>query len=151
MEDVKYAGFWIRTGASLIDTLLMLIIILPVMHIIYGTEYWMSESLIAGFWDLFFSYLMPAIAIIVFWVYKSATPGKMALNLSIVDAKTGNPASIRQLIIRYLSYYLSLLSLCLGFIWVGIDKKKQGFHDKISGTIVLKNLSVEKAAIEQQA
>ncbi|MDQ7084304.1 MAG: RDD family protein [Sulfurovum sp.] len=89
------------------------------------------------------NYILPAIVVIIFWVYKSATPGKMALKLTIVDAKTGKNASTGQLIGRYLGYYVSIIPLCLGIIWVGIDKRKQGWHDKLAGTVVLKSNKTE--------
>ncbi len=141
MNNVKYAGFWIRASASLIDTVLILIVIFPLLHLIYGNEYWLSESFVFGIWDVILTYLFPAIAVLVFWIVKSATPGKLILKLTIVDAKSGVSASVKQLVIRYLAYYLSAIPLFLGFIWVGIDKKKQGFHDKISNTMVAKKAS----------
>lgn len=76
MNEQEYAGFWIRTGAAIIDSILMLIIIFPLLTLIYGSEYWLSESFIVGFWDAVLNYVLPAVAVIVFWVYKSATPGK---------------------------------------------------------------------------
>ena len=91
-----------------------------------------------GLWDVLLNYILPAIAVILFWIYKSATPGKMALGLKIVDAKTGRAASNPQLIGRYFGYYVSIIPLMLGMIWVGIDKKKQGWHDKLAGTLVVK-------------
>ncbi len=139
MEDLEYAGFWVRTAAAIIDTILMLIIIAPALTLIYGPGYWTSETSVNGVWDILFNYLLPAIAIILFWIYKSATPGKMALKLKIVNSKTGHQASTGQLIGRYLGYYLSAIPLLLGIIWVGIDKRKQGWHDKLAGTAVIKN------------
>lgn len=62
----------------------------------------------------------------------------MAVSAKIVDAKTGNAASTGQLIGRYLAYYLSLVPFCLGFIWVAFDKRKQGWHDKLAGTVVVR-------------
>ena len=150
MEDLEYAGFWVRTGAALIDTILMLIIIIPMMTLIYGSDYWASESLFLGGWDLVFNYVLPAIAVILFWVYKSATPGKIALKLSIVDAKTGEKASKGQLIGRYFACYISTIPLLLGIIWVGIDKRKQGWHDKLAGTVVVKNTAKETVRFERQ-
>ena len=88
MNEQEYAGFWIRTGAAIIDIILMIIIIFPVLTVIYGTEYWVSDSFVHGIWDVLFNYIFPAIAVIIFWGYKSATPGKMATKLTIVDAKT---------------------------------------------------------------
>ena len=138
MNNVEYAGFWIRTGASLIDTILMMVIIVPMLTIIYGKGYWSSEAVFLGVWDLLFNYILPAIVVIVFWIVKSATPGKILLELSIVDAETGGKPSNGQLIGRYFAYYISLLPLMLGFIWVGFDKRKQGWHDKLTGTVVVR-------------
>ena len=150
MEEMEYAGFWIRVAAALIDTLLIFMIIGPFLTLIYGKDYWYGETFLYGFWDLMFSYILPAIAVIVFWSYKSATPGKMALKLSIVDAKSGGNPTTGQLIGRYLGYYLSSIPLGLGLIWVGIDRKKQGWHDKIVGTVVVRNLKREKVEFEIQ-
>ncbi len=148
MEGLEYAGFWIRTGAALIDTILIEIIFIPVLTLIYGSDYWMSESFFNGFWDVVFNYILPAIATILFWIYKSATPGKMVFKLSIVDAKTGEKASNGQLIGRYFAYFISIIPLFLGIIWVGIDKRKQGLHDKLAGTVVIRNTAKEKVQFE---
>ena len=150
MNDQEYAGFWIRTGAGIIDSILLLIIILPIMTAIYGEAYWDPDTYYFGIWDAIFNYVLPAIAIILFWVYKSATPGKMALKLSIVDEKSGLKPSIKQSIIRYLGYYISSIPLLLGIIWVGIDKRKQGWHDKMAGTVVVKNNKIEPDVFEEQ-
>ena len=150
MNEQEYAGFWIRTGAAIIDTILMLIIIAPILTAIYGTDYWVSESLVQGGWDVLFNYILPAIAVIIFWVYKSATPGKMATKLTIVDAKTGGKPSTGQFIGRYFGYYVSMLPLLLGIIWVGIDKRKQGWHDKLAGTVVIKSNRSEPVKFESQ-
>ena len=58
------------------------------------------------------------------------------MDCQVVDAKTGNPISYLQAFIRYVGYYVSILSFGLGFLWVIWDKKNQGFHDKIAGTVV---------------
>lgn len=61
----------------------------------------------------------------------------MLCNLTIIDAKSGKKPSTGQLIRRYLGYYVSMIPLLMGFIWVGIDKKKQGWHDKLASTFVI--------------
>jgi uncharacterized RDD family membrane protein YckC len=142
-EDYVYAGFWIRVGASIIDSILILLVIAPILTAIYGREYWVSESFIQGTWDVLLNYILPAIAIVIFWIYRSATPGKMVLGLTIVDATTGGKPSTGQFIGRYLGYYVSTIPLLLGLIWVGIDKRKQGWHDKLAGTVVIRNKETE--------
>ncbi len=143
-DNMEYAGFWIRVGASLIDTLLLGLIIWPVLTMIYGESYWLSTAAVKGVWDLVFSYMLPAAAIVAFWFYKSATPGKMALSLTIVDADTGGKPSTGQLVGRYLAYYLSLLPFCMGFIWIGIDPRKQGWHDKLARTVVVRDMTKQR-------
>ena len=140
MNDVEleYVGFWLRVGASIIDTILMFVIVAPVLTWIYGPGYWVSDRLVHGPADVLFNWVLPAIAVILFWNYRQATPGKMAIGARIVDAKTGGKPTTGQLIGRYLGYYVSILALFLGLIWVGIDKRKQGFHDMLAGTVVVR-------------
>ena len=64
MEEQTYAGFWLRVVAAFIDSILILIIIMPVLAAIYGPTYWTDERLFKGFWDIFFNYILPAIATI---------------------------------------------------------------------------------------
>ncbi len=150
MNDQQYAGFWIRTGAAIIDSILVLIIIAPILTAIYGAEYWFDESLIKGFWDVLINFVLPAIAITIFWIYKSATPGKMATKLTIVDAETGGKPTTAQFILRYFGYYVSMIPLFLGIIWVGIDKRKQGWHDKLANTVVIRSNVDEPVKFERR-
>jgi len=136
----EYVGFWARVGASIIDTILMLVIVAPLLTYFYGGAYWMGAfGFIAGPADVLLNWILPAIAVIVFWIYRQATPGKMAISAKIVDATTLGKPSTGQLVIRYLGYYVSLIGLCLGFVWVGIDARKQGWHDKMAGTVVVRS------------
>ena len=89
MDDRNYAGFWIRTGAALIDSVAILLLIVPVLTFIYGKGYWFDDSLYKGVWDIVLNFVFPAIAVVLFWLYRSATPGKMLTRLVIVDAQTG--------------------------------------------------------------
>ena len=135
----QYVGFWARVGAAIIDTILMMVIVAPLLTHYYGASYWMGErGLIAGTADLMLNWILPAIAVILFWMYRQATPGKMAIRAKIVDAKTLGKPSNGQLLVRYLGYYVSTIPLGLGLIWVGIDAKKQGWHDKMAGTLVIR-------------
>lgn len=150
-EQLEYAGFWVRFGAALIDTLLFLLITMPLLYWIYGNYYFHpNNSFILGGWDFLLNWIFPFIATILFWVYRSATPGKIALKLQVVNAKTGKPLSIGKSVLRYLAYYISSLPLCLGFIWIAFSGKKQGWHDLIASSVVvrLKNKGVESVKFE---
>lgn len=152
-EDIEYAGFWIRVWAAIIDSILILLITVPILLTIYGVQYLESENFIKGPLDFLISWVLPAIAVITFWVYKSATPGKMAISAKIVDAQTGVKPSTGQFVGRYLAYFISGLPLGLGVIWVAFDKRKQAWHDKLAGTVVVrrKNTGPEEVKFENKA
>jgi len=138
MHSQEYAGFWIRLGALLIDSVIIFIVIVIPLSWIYGDAYWLSDQWVQGFWDLVLGRVVPIVATIWFWLRFYATPGKMATKLKIVDARTGNKLTLSQAVIRYFAYIVSIVPLGLGFIWIGIDEKKQGWHDKLAGSVVIK-------------
>ena len=137
-EELEYVGFWARVGASMIDTLLVMVICMPLVTWYYGADYWLTAAFIRGPADFVINWILPAVAIVLFWIYRQATPGKMAISARIVDAKTGGKPTTGQLIGRYLGYYVSTIPLLLGLIWVGFDPRKQGWHDKLAGTVVVR-------------
>ena len=137
-SELEYAGFWIRVWASIIDSVLAAVILLPLLTAVYGTAYWDSDRFVQGPIDFLLSWVAPAVAVLLFWVCRQATPGKMAVGTRIVDAKTGGKPSTGQLLGRYAGYYLAMIPLFLGFLWVAFDPRKQGWHDKLSGTVVVR-------------
>ncbi|MGE0114514.1 MAG: RDD family protein [Steroidobacteraceae bacterium] len=137
-SELEYAGFWIRVAASLIDSILVLLVAVPLMLAFVGPTYWTDTRLVKGGFGLLVEWLLPAIGVLAFWIAKGATPGKMAISARIVDATTGQPPGTGQLVIRYCGYYLSMLPMFLGFIWVAFDRRKQGWHDKLANTVVVR-------------
>lgn len=137
LDELEYVGFWPRVGAALIDTVLTCLIIWPILSLIYP-DYWVSERMVQGPADVLLSWVLPAVAVLLFWIKRQATPGKMAIGARIVDARTGAAASPRQLLIRYLGYFPAALPLLIGLIWVAFDPRKQGWHDKLAGTVVVR-------------
>ena len=139
-QEVEYVGFWMRVVASIIDSILVTIITFPVMIKMYGLRHVESVdfSLAQGPIDFLVSYVVPAILIIGFWHFKLATPGKMAISAIVVDAENyGRPTTL-QLIVRYLGYFISTIFLFIGFLWIGFDRRKQGWHDKMARTVVIR-------------
>ena len=132
----EYVGFWKRVFATLIDSLVVIAVFVPVALAVYGTQYLQFNA--AGKTQVF-DWLMNGllvVAIIVLWRYRGATPGKMLVSARIVDADTLGAPSTGKLIGRYFAYFVSTIPLCLGFLWIAFDKRKQGWHDKLAGTLV---------------
>jgi uncharacterized RDD family membrane protein YckC len=137
-RDLEYVGFWARTVAALIDSVLVLLVIMPVIYWIYGPSYFEAPQSMAAPVDVLLNWVFPALAVILFWFYRQATPGKMIIGARIVDATTAQPPSTGQLIGRYFGYYVSMIPLFLGMLWVAFDPRKQGWHDKLAGTVVVR-------------
>src|SRR5882762_2468816 len=136
-REPQYVGFWKRVFASIIDTLILVVVIGLIAVAVYGMQYVrLSSQGKTVMFDLLVQGLLPALAVVVFWRYRGATPGKMLISAKIVDAETFGTPSTGKLIGRYFAYIVSCIFM-LGFIWIAFDKRKQGWHDKLAGTVVI--------------
>lgn len=152
---VEYVGFWPRAGASVVDMLLSSLLLTPLVDAVYrrpgsldlqaaladptaATTFLLGALTPNGPLDVLLDYVVPAAVVLVFWLARQATPGKMLIGARIVDAATLGKPSAGQLLVRYLGYYLGFFSLGLGFFWVGWDARKQGWHDKLARTLVVR-------------
>lgn len=64
----------------------------------------------------------------------------MALKLEVLDADSGHRLTFSKSVLRYFAYYVSAIPLCLGFIWIAFSSKKQGWHDLIANTVVVRRV-----------
>jgi uncharacterized RDD family membrane protein YckC len=141
---LEYAGFWRRFLAAVIDGLILntassaIVVLLIIIAVAigkmsqpeYGTLLFENTLFITNIGGLFY-YLF-------FWLRGGRTPGKMALGVRVVTVD-GNNISLGRAILRYFGYLVSWpLTLGIGYLWITWDRKKQGLHDKIAGTCVIK-------------
>jgi uncharacterized RDD family membrane protein YckC len=140
-NQVEYAGFWVRLGATVVDTVLIMVVTIPVLYMVYGSVFADPESpdTVRGSVEVLVSWVAPAVATILFWIFRQATPGKMLFALKVVDAETGAPLKPGQAIGRYLAYYVSYLPLGLGILWIVFDSRKRAWHDKLANTVVIRD------------
>jgi len=123
MKDQQYAESGPRFVAFLIDAIL-----LGIIGAIVGQS---SDSQAI-------SILIGAAYYIYFWVKQEGqTLGKKAMKIKVVRAD-GKPMDWMTGGLRYIGYIVSGIPLLLGYIWILFDGKKQGWHDKIAGTYVVK-------------
>ncbi|HVL02593.1 MAG TPA: RDD family protein [Dongiaceae bacterium] len=137
MRDVEYLGFWARVAASIIDNIWMFVVFF-ILGLIVVLASGMDESVLDSVVGTVFQLVLPAFIIVGLWVKYAATPGKMVFRAKILDADTFEPVPTGRLILRYIGYFVCVLTLGIGFIWVGIDARKQGLHDKIARTVVVR-------------
>ena len=127
MADVAIttkAGFWVRVVATIID-LVILAIIGFVLQAILG-----SASGIVSF-------VVNVGYLLYFWTTTGQTIGHKAMGLRVVRTD-GSSLDISRAVIRYVGMVVSAIPLGLGFLWVALDDRKQGWHDKIADTCVVK-------------
>jgi len=151
MTIYKFAGFWRRFIAFSIDNTII-IIIFSVLSIIAATAYVLgaissnSDAWIVDLTDptsslsiMFISCTLYFVTILFYFTYfhgtTGRTPGKMLLGLQVVSAD-GTMITFGTAFLRTVGYFISFIYF-LGFIWAAFDKKKQGWHDKIAGTVVI--------------
>jgi len=123
---LEYAGFWIRLGAGIIDLLILGFIVgivacvfpSPIICIAVGLP--VSVAYFVGF-----------------WVWRGQTPGKMAMGIKVIRTDS-SPLTWQSALLRYWGYIVSAMILFIGFIWIAFDGRKQGIHDKIADTYVVK-------------
>jgi uncharacterized RDD family membrane protein YckC len=136
MNNLQYTGFGRRFLATIIDSILFLILFGSIFYFIYGIDF-IEESSTFNTINVLLNYIIPFILVLVLWQYTSTTPGKAFFQVKIVDADTFKKPTKKQFFIRNISYYVSMLPLFLGFFWIIWDKKKQGWHDKLAHTVVV--------------
>ena len=138
--ELEYVDFWPRVGATLIDMLIIMLVTYPLLYLVYGSAYFtvQSETPFRGIPDFLISLVLPFVGVVLFWLKKQATPGKMVVAARVVDAKTGKTLTPGQAVGRYLGYIVATIPFGLGLLWVVFDRKKQGWHDKMAGTVVIR-------------
>jgi uncharacterized RDD family membrane protein YckC len=82
--------------------------------------------------------LLGLVYFIGFWGWRGQTPGMIPFNMRIVMADDGSKPDWVRMLLRYVGLIISFVILFLGVIWVGFDRRKQGWHDKIAGTVVVR-------------
>lgn len=144
-----YGGFWVRVMAYAIDVIVLSIggAIFGVMARITGMDpldpMGQLMLLMANF---SFAFIYNVGMNFVF----AGTIGKRILGLQVLDVKTLERITFTQSCLRSFMQIISGLVICLGYIAVAFNKKKQGWHDTVAGTVVVKDSSLDQILIEEE-
>jgi uncharacterized RDD family membrane protein YckC len=134
---LEYAGFWIRLGASIVDIIFLLVILYTVYCTISGFSINTGLPHIPPIVLAVFFWLICSAYLIGFWAWKGQTPGKLLLGIKIIRTDS-SPLDWQHALQRYLGCIASTVVLCIGFIVIAFDSRKQGWHDRIADTYVVK-------------
>lgn len=165
-NQVEYATLNRRMLALTLDSLILIIVLFPasmlIEYIVYGGK--MMSDILTGaqnssggpqdflailnklsqesfflkwFAVQFFVYVLTGVLYLLCWWKAGTTPGKWVAECKILDEKTLTEPTRMQYLLRFLAFVPSCLPLSLGFLMLGLDKKKRAWHDRMVGTVVV--------------
>jgi uncharacterized RDD family membrane protein YckC len=119
-DELAYprAGFWERMGAAFLD--------MVIVGILGGLAHFPPLSMLIAL--AYFAGM---------WAWKQTTIGGIVVGLKVVRVD-GRPVTFVTALVRALAGVLSVIIVFLGILWIGWDVEKQGWHDKIAGTVVVR-------------
>jgi uncharacterized RDD family membrane protein YckC len=132
--DYIYGGFWERFIAAVIDGILL-------GAIQFGFSYFvLGSSILDGG-----NYTGSGVGLLIGLAYhtyfisseKQATLGKQAMGLKVITTH-GERLTPLNAAGRFFATYLSLLILCIGYLMIAFDSKKQALHDRLANTYVIR-------------
>ena len=138
---VEYAGFWLRLFASIVDSL----IFLPItwfLAFLFGINLFSAD---AGIIFTLKYWILILAGFIIGWFYYAlmesseyqGTVGKIALGIKVTDMD-GKRVSFGRASARFFGKYVSMIVLYIGYLMIAFTGKKQGLHDMIAKTLVVK-------------
>lgn len=158
-SEKRYAGFWLRFAAHIIDQLILQLVVgiisLPMIFgmvagiIAASKEIGDSSKAIAILSVIFgFIGLLFMISLVAGWLYYAimessklqGTLGKMAVDIKVTDIE-GNQISFARATGRYFGKIISNMTLYVGYIMAGLTVRKQALHDIMSDCLVVRKNS----------
>ena len=171
--SLEYAGFWIRLAAGIIDLAIVMSLIYSIssiiiritsdvtipFHIFTGMELnsgvisltATSHQLDPARLNFLLIFSITVLIIIMYtigmWVWQGQTLGKMVTGIKIIRTDS-SPLAFPHAVRRFFGFILCAAPAGIGFIWIAFDSRKQGIHDKIADTYVVK-LPVRQVMLNQ--
>ena len=123
-------GFWRRFAAIFIDGVAVAIVSGILNGLVFGGDAVRGNGLTTLLGLAYYLYFWSSYG-------HGQTPGSRVLGIRVVKT-TGAELTLVDAFIRYVGFILSCIVIFIGVIWVAFDANKQGWHDKIAGTYVVK-------------
>jgi uncharacterized RDD family membrane protein YckC len=121
-------GFLTRLLATIIDVVLVGIVSTILSNLLGGGATGSGLTFILGL--AYYLYFWSSYG-------HGQTLGKRALSIRVVKTD-GTELTLVDALIRYVGLIVSCIPVFIGVIWVAFDANKQGWHDKIAKTYVVK-------------
>ena len=137
--ELKYAGFWLRFLALMLDGFIVII-----GNFIIGFVFTLLLTISVLFPEGYSELVLNMISVGGVWVYYSlmessswgATIGKRIVGIRVVD-QSGNRITFARASGRHFAKYISIFTLGIGYLMAGFTKQKQSLHDQVAGCLVV--------------
>ncbi|MEX0626459.1 MAG: RDD family protein [Chloroflexota bacterium] len=139
MPGWHYAGFWVRFLAILIDAIVIGLLSAALIPITGAQITTTTNGVVTvNYAENAYSALIGLVYFIGFWAWRGQTVGMMPFNMQVVGVADGKKIDLVRGLLRYVGFIISIIPLFLGLIWAAFDSRKQGWHDKIASTVVIR-------------
>jgi uncharacterized RDD family membrane protein YckC len=136
---LQYGGFLVRLIAFILDAIVLGVITTALAPLFGTNQVVMTDNgYTVNYQGSAISTLLGLVYFIGFWTWRGQTPGMIPFNLKVVMADTGEKPDVVRSLLRYVGLIISFIVIFLGVIWVAFDARKQGWHDKIANTLVVR-------------
>ena len=157
---MRYAGFWKRFGAWVLD-MLITGIVAAILGMAALSLIALAISVDGGLFQLIAQYLAGVTILVMlllhfvyygfFWSQHGNSLGMKAFEIKVVRRKSAaQPSFFRAGLRGTVGYYISALILGVGYLWAAFDRNKQAWHDKVFDTIVVPEFPPETVSSDAQ-
>ena len=144
--NVQYVGFGRRLVAGLIDVILMLALGAAVVApgLLAGAAWGREMDPSALSWgsgsEILAGTLLGVFTLgqVLLWFALKGTPGMLLMGCLVLDARNGRRLALGRCLLRGIGLWLGLLALGAGLLWIVTDPRRQGLHDKLARSVVVK-------------
>jgi len=137
-----YAGFVSRLFAFVLDVIILVVAmtlitwLITSINLLFNFEIVLGKDLLPIVLTTLLTFGVYVGYPVLFWTLIGKTPGMTVMGLRVVTTD-GQYLSLGRSIRRLIGYVISAMPLFLGFLWILVDDRRQGWHDKIAGTCVV--------------
>lgn len=141
-KQVTVVGFGPRLLAVLIDGAMvgflsfMLAFFIGLIAIFTNQVNTSQDSSVLELLTVLSLFIFSVIYYVGFWTNEGQTMGNTIIGLKVIRTD-GSRLSVGQALLRYIGYIISASLFSIGFVWAAFDSKRQGWHDKLAGTLVV--------------
>lgn len=161
-EEDRYAGFVTRAIAFFIDIIIILIVnallnfTVRMLLGFFGLDTlkvvadFSASQLVDGL-ALVFPFFLQAVYFIGSWAIFGRTIGMSLIGIRVEETTRPDDVTFARAFLRYIGLYVSLIPLGLGYLWVLVDRRHQGWHDKLGNTVVVYSRTARRYHLKRVA